>query len=347
MEPLNGRVLMITPYANAQRGNSLTTRRLQRFLGMRGFQIDLFSLEDDAWPHLLRQALTQRNYSLIHGFHALHFGQVLQALPDLRQLPLVLTTTGTDIHYDLTGPDQDLVRETLQAVQKIVVFNEVFRRDLQSRFPELGDKLVTIPQGVFLETGTRKSRAEMGLKMDEVVILLPSGLRPVKNIDLAIDALSWLQPDYPQIRLLIIGAMIDEVYSRAILERIRELAWITYVGEIPHEEMGALMALGDIVLNTSHSEGQPQAALEAMSLGKPCILTAVSGNLNLIESGQEGFYVRNMQELAAATKILLDNRTLRKEMGQKARYLVETRFSLEQEIDAFSHLYQQILSQQR
>jgi glycosyltransferase involved in cell wall biosynthesis len=339
VESVGAKVLMITPFTTVQRGNSLTTARLQRFLNKHGVHIDRQSLEGNDWPERLQQALAETEYNLIHGFHALHFGRALTAVPALRQLPMILTTTGTDIHYDLQGPQQELILATMRAVQKIVVFNADFRRDLQACYPEWGDKLVTIPQGVFLETGVVKTRREIGLAPEDFVFLLPSGLRSVKNIALAIDAMSELHRDYPRLRLLIIGAVIDEDYALPLLKRISELDWIIYRGEVPHEEMGVLLALGDVVLNTSQSEGQPQAALEAMSLGKPCILTAVPGNLNLIENGREGFYVQDQYELAAAATTLLGNPLLRQEMGQKARRLVATRFTLQSEMDAYRQLY--------
>jgi len=340
MEQLTNRVLMITPFDKSQRGNSLTTARLQKFLTARGFHIDRLSLEDDNWQGRLQHTLDQSKYNIIHGFHALHFGQVLQAIPEIRKLPLILTATGTDIHYDLLGAQQDIVLDAMQTVHKIVVFNENLRRNLLDIYPELSSKMVTIPQGVFLETGTVKTRRELGLSPDNIVFLLPSGLRPVKNIELAIDSLSIVHQEHSGLRLLIMGTAIDEQYSRRIINRIRDLSWVTYLGEIPHAKMSSILALGDVVINTSRCEGQPQGALEAMSLGKPCILTAVPGNLNLIQQGAEGFYVDGEAELVTAAKTLINNPARREEMGQNARKLVETSFTLEQELDAYIRLYQ-------
>jgi len=342
MELLNNTILLITPFHRSQRGNSQTTARLQVFLSARGFNIDRLSLEDNDWQERLQRDLAESKYALVHGFHALHFGQVLQMIPQIRKLPMLLTTTGTDIHYDLLGEKQNIVMEAMKAVHKIVVFNEEFRRDLRVRHPEFSDKLVTIPQGVFLKTSPVKTRPELGLSPDDIVFLLPSGLRPVKNIELAINALNKVQPNHPELRLLIIGAAIEEPYSRRIIDSIKGLDWITYLGEIPHAEMQSLLLLGNVVMNTSNSEGQPQGALEAMSLGKPCILTAVPGNLNIINHGIEGFYVDGEADLVTAAKTLINDPARIVEMGKNAHTLVKTRFSLEREIDAYCTIYQQI-----
>jgi len=343
MQKHNVKILMITPFAKVQRGNSLTATRIKTGLIDRGFAIDLLSLEDHNWREQLQLALRQSAYSLVHGFHALHFGQVLQSEPAIRELPVVLTTTGTDIYYDLWGVQKNIVVEAMQAVQKIVLFNDDFHHILLTAFPEFQNKMTTIPQGVYLEKGIVKTRQEFGFLSDEFIFVLPSGLRPVKNIELAIDALTLLHQEHSVIRLLIIGAVIDKQYSYSIINRIRDLPWITYLGEIPHDQMASTLTLGDVVLNTSHSEGQPQAVLEAMSLGKPCILTAVPGNLNLIQEGREGFYVKNREDLLLAAQTMVNSPALREEMGLSARQLIETRFTLPQELDAYSRLYQEMI----
>lgn len=343
MRKLNDRILMITPFTEVQRGNSLTAARIHRGLTTRGFLIDLVSLQDHNWQRRLQLALDQSLYSMVHGFHALYFGQVLQSIPSMRELPMLLTTTGTDLHYDFWGPEKATVLTAMQATHKIIVFNDGFRQKLAVELPEFQEKFITIPQGVFMETGSQRNREELGFTADDFIFLLPSGLRAVKNIELAINALAVLHPDYPVIRLLIIGAIIEKEYGRIITDRIRSLPWITYLGEIPHNQMAGILNLGDVVLNTSHSEGQPQAALEAMSLGKPCILTAAPGNLNLIEEGREGFYVSNQTELVHAAQTLLTYPQLRAEMGNNARKLTETRFTVEGELDAYCRLYQETL----
>jgi glycosyltransferase involved in cell wall biosynthesis len=309
------------------------------FLSARGFNIERLSLEENNWQERLQRDLDESRYALVHGFHALHFGQVIQIIPQIRKLPMLLTTTGTDINYDLLGKKQHIVLEAMQAVDRIVVFNEDFHRDLSVRHPEFSDKLITIPQGVFLESSPLKTRAELGLSPDDIIFLLPSGLRPVKNTVFAINALARVHQEYPELQLLIIGAAIEEHYCHRITDLIKGLDWVTYLGEIPHAQMQSILAMGDVVINTSNSEGQPQGALEAMSLGKPCILTAVPGNLNIINHGIEGFYVDSEADLISTAKTLIKDTAFRKALGKNAQQLVEARFGLEREIDAYSQLY--------
>lgn len=332
-------IIMLTPFHKSQRGNSVTSARLQNGLAQRGFRIKRLSLEDSNWLPLLQETVASREYAILHAFHGLHCGKVLAAVPEIKVLPLILTTTGTDLNCDLKGVSRNLVLDAFRTAQKIVVFSDYYNESILKEYPEAEDKLVTIPQGVSLADQAAKSRTEMGIAEEAVVFLLPSGLRPAKNIELAINALKKVKQKFPQLHLLIMGAAIDHDYSKQILGSLENLDWVSYLGEIPHAKIAGYLLAGDVVINSSISEGQPQGALEAMSLGKPCILTAVAGNLGLIESGVEGFYVNSEEEMVnAAAKMIQDTRS-RQRMGLAARKLAESRFTVECELEAYRHLY--------
>ncbi len=337
-------VLMFTPFYQMQRGNSRTVARIKKGLLEQGFSIEVLAMEQPGWLSRLEEAVSARRYALIHGFHGLYFGQTLEKIPGLKELPLLLTTTGTDLNIDLKGPQRPVVIQALAAAQKIIVFNPDLGQFVAEAAPGLAEKLVTIPQGVYLEGKQPYTRSELDLRGDEVVFLLPSGLRPVKNLELAINALEKVHPEFPALRLVIIGAVIDPAYAEQIQNRVQSLPWLTYLGEMPHQSMPGILALGDIVLNTSDSEGQPQGALEAMSLAKPALMTAVPGNLNLITDGVEGFYVRDEADLIRGARILLEDPVLRKNMGAAAQKLVQKQFAVENEWAAYAKLYRELLS---
>lgn len=332
-------ILMITPFHQSSRGNTLTSERLINGLCSRGWNMDLLSLESDDWQQILSRAINQKRYCMIHALNITHFSRVLSAFPDVADVPLLLTTTGTDINYDMQINPRSEVEKTLDAVQYIVVFNDYFRNIFVQFYPRHVAKLITIPQGVSLNRKKGPGRTELGLREDDFVFLLPSGLRPVKNLELAVDALEAMQTEFPNIRLLILGAVIDRAYSDFIQSRIKNLPWVMYPGEFPHDQMYSMMSVADVVLNTSYSEGQPQAALEAMSLGKPCLLTAVPGNLNIIEDGREGYYVRDQADIICSARNLIINHELRYRMGENARSLVNQKYSVKKELDAYERLY--------
>ena len=335
------KVLMVSPFKHSQRGNSITSLRLKTGLEKQGFMIDLVSLEDSHASLQIQKKLAENHYSLIHAFHARHWGNTLEQIPSWQDLPILLTTTGTDLHLDLQKNDP-LVKKGLFSAQKIVLFHEDFKNLIIVPFPELAPRLAVIPQGIFFENVSRETFLSLDSKQDDFIFLFPSGFRPVKNLELTLNALESIQPDYSHLKLVIIGALIDPDYSRQMLQRIDALPWVTYMGEVPHASVQELILHADVVVNSSHAEGQPQGALEAMSLGLPCILSAAPGNLHIIKNGREGFYVHNEKDFARAARIFMDHPQRTKMMGQAARKLVEEKFSLEKELNAYAELYQQL-----
>ena len=334
---------MITPYIKSQRGNSITVSRLYRGLRNRGYEIDIIAMDEADWESRLNYYTATNTYDLVHGFNALYFSRIANH-PHIKKLPLLLTTTGTDINLDLFGPEKEKTLAALLKAEKVVVFNQSLAEQIATVEPCLQFRQVVIPQGVELEAGPDITRQQLGIAPASTVFVIPSGLRPVKNLDLALDGLQRVYREYPHIHLLIIGAALEADYTARIKDRISLLKWASYPGEVPHREMEGILQNADIVLDTSRSEGQPQGALEAMSLGKPCILTAVPGNIGIIEDGRQGYYIDTADELAACALKLIQNPHLRHIMGTAAQQLVEKDFSIQNELTGYTRLYQELLA---
>ncbi|MDD3654324.1 MAG: glycosyltransferase [Desulfotomaculaceae bacterium] len=334
-------VLMVTPYLKSQRGNSVTATRLFNGLRRKGHAIDLISMDEPGWQLQLDRYTQAHSYGLVHGFHAWQFSRIVNH-PVIKRLPILLTTTGTDINYDLLGPQKGHTLETMLKANKVVVFNPSMGKQLTAIEPRLQSRQVVIPQGVELPAAPLVTRQQLGLSPADTIFLIPSGLRPVKNLDLALNGLDIVYRKHPQLCLLIVGAAIDFEYKAHIKSRLSTFKWAHYLGEIPHRNIGGIMQTADVVLNTSRAEGQPMGALEAMSLGKPCILTAVPGNLDIIKDGIHGYYINSAPELAAAALKLIQSPPLRYVMGNKARQLVNDRYSAVKELHAYDQLYKEL-----
>jgi len=334
---------MVTPAFKSQRGNSITVARLFKGLAGRGYDIDILALDDSGWQQQLDLYTSEHSYSIVHGFHAMH-SSIVTEHPRISKTPMLLTATGTDINFDMTGHNRQRVLQTLLKAERIVVFNPDMSRRIINADPGLKSRITVIPQGVDLPAGPAFTRKQFCLSESDTVFIMPSGLRPVKNIDLALEGLEKARASNPALKLLIAGAAIDGAYAEHIQSRIRPLAWAVYLGEVPHGEIGGIMRIADVVLSTSIAEGQPQAVLEAMSLGRPCILSAVEGNLGIIEDGVHGCYIRTSSELADAALLLMNDPLLRQKLGSAAMKLVNERYNVKNEIEAYAALYEELKS---
>lgn len=333
-------VLLVTPFRQQHRGNYVTSQRLEKGLSALGYNVETLALDCASNWAQVRANAAKYSYQLLHVLHAASIITLLQDWPELAKLPLLLTTTGTDIHIDLHGPLRTQIEQALQRADRIVVFNPAFVTLLK---PEYFDKVTVIPQGVDLACSPPWPRARLGCHEDDLIVVLPSGLRPVKRIEFALEAMEEALLSHSRLHLLIAGPIIEAAYGQAILNQIDQLPRVSYLGEIDHAEMAGLLAWADMVLNTSLVEGQPQAALEAMSLGVPALMSAVPGNLGIMTSGQEGIYVESPHQLAEALVYLAENHALRKEMGLAAARLVREKYSVDREIKEYHRLYQNML----
>ncbi len=88
----------------------------------------------------------------------------------------------------------------------------------------------------------------------------------------------------------------------------------------------------------------PNALLEAMACGLPCVATRVSGSEDIIQHGVNGLLVESedYRDMAQALLTLLHDPLLAQKYGQAARKTVERHYSLEQVMDRYVELYQRI-----
>jgi glycosyltransferase involved in cell wall biosynthesis len=99
------------------------------------------------------------------------------------------------------------------------------------------------------------------------------------------------------------------------------------IGEVEPARMNKIHNAADIFCLASHSEGIANSVVEAMSTGVPVITTAICGHPELIANETLGVMVppHRPDLLASAFTRLMQNATLRSDMGSAARhYIVNT-----------------------
>ncbi len=309
-------------------GNRITAERLRRALSARGSTVLVHEVAD------LRTQPGPGPGSVVHALHAIRAG--LPALDWAGAAPVVWTFTGTDLDPDqcrlLRGPAPD-------AVAACVAYHEAARDDIASCLPELTTRLHIIPPGVVAPPLPVAVAADPSA---EVVLLLPAGLRPVKEPDRALAVTEALVRHGVAARLLVAGPSRDLEFTDAFLKRAAATGRTTYLGEVPHTEMGSLYAQATLVLNTSRIEGLSNAVLEAMAAGCAVLATDIPGNRAAIRHDVDGWLCAP-EDLAAAARRLCGDAGLRARLAAAARRSVTDRFSVAAEADAHLRLYRTLV----
>ncbi len=143
---------------------------------------------------------------------------------------------------------------------------------------------------------------------------------------------------------LIIAGDGDIQQGKKLVESLNLAERVTFLGWINAQTRDELLATIDVFVLPSYNEGLPMALLEAMGWGLPSIVTPVGGIPELIIANKNGFLVSSgdIQQLSEAMELLIENETLRLEVGNEARKTVIP-FDVKIYCDRLKEIYDQIL----
>ncbi|WP_016957050.1 glycosyltransferase [Catenovulum agarivorans] len=129
-------------------------------------------------------------------------------------------------------------------------------------------------------------RKKLAISPDTKVLGTIARLDPIKNHKMMLDAFAMVLKEHPDTVLIIVG---DGEERQNIENQIAQLGIQDKVIMPGYDPKPAkYLALMDIFLLSSLSEGTSMTLLEAMSLGKPCVVTDVGGNPEVIKQGFNG-----------------------------------------------------------
>jgi glycosyltransferase involved in cell wall biosynthesis len=176
----------------------------------------------------------------------------------------------------------------------------------------------------------KRLRAKLGVGAETLLIGTVGRMRPEKNQEVLLTALRRLRVARVDAHLVLAGdgPLRDFLKRRAIELEIADR--VSFVGEL-EDVRPVLTALDVFVLPSTSVESFSNAALEAMAIGRPVILSDIGGAREMIDDGVEG-YVVSATELAARLPAIIAalyaDRRKRQQMGHAARRRAETRFSV-------------------
>lgn len=145
-------------------------------------------------------------------------------------------------------------------------------------------------------------------------------LQPQKNHKMLIDAIESLHPEFPDMKVKVYG---DGKLEKELKEHIASKGLQNVISlEGQTNNVPEALSEADIFVLTSDYEGMPNALLEAMAMGIPCIATdcPCGGPKSLLDKNRNGLLipVGGVQELTDAIKKLLLNPDKKNALGCNA-----------------------------
>lgn len=313
-----------------------------------------FSFAFLAGCHLLRHF---SNYDLIHIHGA--YWRLIFTLPVVKligkksivKISLLGTDDPSSIRQRYFG--YILYRTLALADSVISISQEISRSYHESGLPV--SKLAEIPNGVntkLFSPADRQRQADLreqlNLPPNVPLIIFVGDVCYRKGVDLLLKAWRDVLLVFPSAWLLLVGPVAindpdQPLNVPSITEFLADSAQTLAVGY--QEEVKNYLGAADIFTLPSRQEGLPNAVIEAMAVGLPCVASDIEGNVDLIHHAQNGllFESESVNQLSEALIRLLNNPSERNQFGRQARKTIETDYSMESVTNRYIALYDSLL----
>jgi glycosyltransferase involved in cell wall biosynthesis len=269
-------------------------------------------------------------------------GRITRARPQQAHAPPVGAAGRDRSRGDLEALGTPMVRLTRYLLRRaqVIVLSARMRQDLLAHGFRLAGVQV-IPNGVDL-TRFRPASAESPPARRDGRVLYIGRLTYQKGVDVLLAAWRGVQERLPASRratLVIVGAGPGQAQLECLAASLGITESVKFVGE--QSDVAAWLRLSDVAVLPSRWEGMPNALLEAMASGLPCVATRVSGSEEVIQHGVNGLLVEPEDDVALAEALLtvLLDPALGAEFGLAARATIAERYSLDHVMSVYLDLY--------
>lgn len=279
-----------------------------------------------------------------HLFHANVVGVAAAKLAGIRTV--IVTEHGLD---EIGGSRRNILRNIYgRMASGILAISESSGNKLKT-FPLIPkNKIKVIHNGIpnVKITNKREQNLEsIGLTQGHTGLLIGavSHFRREKGVDITIRAFAQLSEKYPDVKLVLVGSGYQETELRALTSRLGLTHKIIFAGFRP--DAVEILSLFDVYVLSSYEEGISITLLEASSLGKASVVSAVGGNPEIVVQGDNGLLVPSGSpgELAREISKLLDDSDLRLKLGQNLKQTYIDRFSVENMVTATEEWFKEVL----
>jgi glycosyltransferase involved in cell wall biosynthesis len=284
----------------------------------------------------------------------------VQAILSSKLLSKPVVFHAFDVLHRMTGynllraPTWTLERFVYQRVNKMIVISASLGKYMRQIGVHAED-ITLLPPAV----DTRKfnpsvegstSRKQLGIRIDEKVILFSGFLYEFSGVDLVLRSIKDMREVVPNVRLVICG---EGPLQNKLTQMRREQGvenYVSILGRRPFEQMPSIVAAADVCINPYLEDVRstfafPSKIAEYMAAGKPVVATDLPGTESILGSGSGAILVP-VEQFVDSLKTVLKDDEQRRTLGAKCREYSEAMFSIESVSKRFENvLSEAIISQ--
>lgn len=190
-------------------------------------------------------------------------------------------------------------------------------------------------------------RNRLGIPEKGKVLVYVGHLRARKGVYDVLEIFKRIADYEEQVYLIIIGDGEERDALDSKLRRLSVGRRVSLKGRLEQREIAPFLCASDVFVFPSHSEGLPNAVLEAMACGLPVVAYAVGGIPEIVYDGNNGFLIEkgNIERFSRTVKYLIDNKEVCKNMGSQGRKVVEERFSWKRSARELGGIYVEVCNE--
>ena len=302
------------------------------------------SFDPAIWPGL-RRLVRERGIDIVHA-HEHKTDLIALLLARAENVIPIATAHGWSGNSFREGVYYYFDRRLLPRYPIVIAVSEPIRQALlkQGAAPE---RVRRISNGIdHLEFQRKpavraKVRSALGIPGDTIVIGAVGRLEPVKRFDVLLEAAARLQ--HRTLAMIVgDGSSRPQLAQRAAALGIADRLHLTGHRDDARDLHQAL----DVYVQSSDSEGVPNAVLEAMALETPVVATDVGGTRELIDDEVHGLLTprRDPDALARAVTRTLAERSATVRRVAAARARIEGELSFETRMRAVELIYEELVA---
>ncbi len=260
-----------------------------------------------------------------------------------------------DLRYRITRAMESHV---CRQAAHVITICDGLRDDLIARGFS-GDKISVVPNAVDVERFTTEPGRDealadkLGLNTGKTLGFIGS-FYAFEGLHVLIDAMPAILQQDPDVRLLLVGAGVEEQHLRVQSQRLGLDGKVIFTGRVPHQEVERYYGLIDLLVYPRVSMRitelvTPLKPLEAMAQGKPVLASNVGGHRELIEDSVTGtlFTAGNPTALADAALAILSAPGKTQAICEAARKSVSSQRCWKNNVKRYDAIYARLPGAQR
>ena len=239
----------------------------------------------------------------------------------------------------------------IRKATKVCTVSQEFINEVVKRTKINREKITLVPNTIlksfYTDYSFDNSILEKYKNKFVILYLGDTGLR--RGLLTAIDSVSLLKNEIPELKLVIVG---KNTTDKVLINRIKELNILKFVdlegwqdvGLFPSYILSSKVCISPLYRNIQHDVAYANKLFQYMSFAKPVLVSNATAQKNLIEKTNSGLVhvEKDAKDFAAKVLKLYRDENLRKKLGENGKRFVEEEFHWEITSKKLINLYKSL-----